>query len=70
MEEIKLPCLIRHTHPYGFRTGEWAIARRIVESRGRACYLIEFPKDHVTDVWVVNDPQEPYEFKHILAPDK
>jgi len=59
----QLPCRIRHTHRYGFRTGEWAVAKMIVPARNRDCYLVEFPKDGVTDLWVVNDPCDPYEFE-------
>ena len=53
---------IRHTHPYGFRVGQWAAIRAIVPSGDRECYLVEFP-DGVTDFWAVNDPDEPYEFE-------
>lgn len=52
---------IRHTHPDGFRSGEWAILRSIVPGPDRDCYLVEFA-DGVTDFWAVNDPAEPYEF--------
>lgn len=53
--------LIRHTHQYGFRSGEWATIRAVVPSDDRECYLVEFP-DGVTDFWAVVDPDEPYEF--------
>ena len=53
---------VRHTHPSGFRAGEWAAIRAIVPGDDRECYLVEFP-DGVTDFWVVNDPDEPYEFQ-------
>lgn len=53
---------IRHTHPNGFRSGEWAIVRDFVSVNGRECYLVEFP-DGVTDSWVVEDIDDPYEFR-------
>lgn len=53
--------LIRHTHPYGFRSGHWAVIRAVVPGPDRDCYLVEFP-DGVTDFWPVEDPSEPYEF--------
>lgn len=52
---------IRGTHRYAFRSGDWAVIRAVVPGEGRDCYLVEFP-DGVTDFWVVNDPDEPYEF--------
>jgi hypothetical protein len=52
---------VRHTHPNGFRSGEWAELKDFVLGEGRSCYLVEFP-DGVTDLWAVNDPDEPYEF--------
>jgi len=56
--------MIRHTHPYGFRSGEWATIRAVVPDKDREFYLVEFP-DGVTDFWVVDDPDEPYEFQII-----
>jgi hypothetical protein len=53
--------LIRHTHPYGFRSGQWAILRCIVPGPDRDCYLVEFA-DRETDFWVVGDPHAGYEF--------
>jgi hypothetical protein len=52
---------IRATHPYGFRSGEWARVVNVVPARGRDCYLVEFP-DGVTDLWPVIDAWDPYEF--------
>lgn len=54
--------LIRATHPYGYRTGEWAEVRMVVPCRSRYCYLVEFP-DKATDLWPVFDPDEHYEFR-------
>lgn len=56
--------LIRQTHPYGFRCGQWAILRCTVPAAsdlGRECYLVEFA-DSVTDFWVTGDPAAGYEF--------
>lgn len=44
--------LIRHTHPDGFRSGQWAAIRAVVPGDDRECYLVEFP-DGVTDFWSV-----------------
>jgi hypothetical protein len=54
---------IRTNHPVGFRSGTWARLVRVVEARGRDCYLVEFPDDGATDLWVVNDPDAMYEFR-------
>jgi hypothetical protein len=53
---------VRRTHPYGFRSGEWARVLTTVESRGRACWLVRFP-DGVTDWWVIEDPDAVYELR-------
>jgi hypothetical protein len=52
---------IRGTHPYMFRSGEWARLLTTVESHGRDCYLVEFP-DGATDWWPVGDEEAGYEF--------
>lgn len=54
--------LIRATHPYGFRSGQWATLQCVVPGPDRDCYLVEFD-DHVTDFWPVEDPSDPYEFR-------
>lgn len=52
---------IRTTHPYGFRSGEWAQLLTIAPApEGRDCYVVRFP-DGATDYWVVNDPDGQYE---------
>lgn len=56
------PTLIRTTHPYGFRSGEWAMLRCIIPGPDRDCYLVEFG-DKVTDFWAVGDPGAGYEFR-------
>lgn len=55
--------LIRATHHYGFRCGEWAEILTIAPSSERDCYIIRFA-DGVTDYWPVNDPNDPYEFSY------
>lgn len=52
---------IRTMHPYGFRSGKWAILRCIVPGPDRDCYLVEFA-DGETDFWVAGDPNGQYEF--------
>jgi hypothetical protein len=54
--------LIRTTHPYGFRSGQWATLQCTVPGPDRDCYLVEFA-DGTTDFWVVGDPDGDYEFK-------
>ncbi len=53
--------MIRHAHPNGFRSGQWATIKAVVPADGRECYLVEFP-DGVTDFWAIGDPDESYEF--------
>jgi hypothetical protein len=60
--------LIRATHPYGFRSGEWAVLVAVVPTEARDCYLVEFP-DGVTDFWPVHDPSDPYEFDGVPPND-
>jgi hypothetical protein len=51
---------VRHTHPFAFRSGQWAQILTTVESYGRPCWLVQFP-DGVTDWWVIDDPDADYE---------
>jgi hypothetical protein len=52
---------VRQTHPYGFRSGEWARVLTTVESYGgRAYWLVEFD-DGARDWWPVHDPDAGYE---------
>lgn len=53
---------IRGTHPYTYRTGEWGKVLGLARHpSGHFCYMVGFDdEDH--DVWVINDPDEPYEF--------
>lgn len=60
---------IRHTHPAGFRSGEWAWLGevKLVEQPDgsfRPCYRIAF-EDGKTDLWAVYDSDEPYEFRNV-----
>ena len=57
-----IPVQIRATHPYGFRSGEWARVIGLVWSHGRPCWHVMFP-DGRTDTWVKDDPSDPYEFR-------
>ena len=59
---------IRHTHPYGFRSGQWAEILTVAPANGDSdicqpgdCYVVRFP-DGVTDFWQMFDPDEDYEF--------
>lgn len=58
--------LIRGTHPYVFRSGEWAKLCGTASLPGfpegdRDCYLVEFP-DSVSDFWPVADETHGFEF--------
>lgn len=53
---------IRATHPYGYRSGEWALIAGRGQDGPREFYWVRFD-DGDTDVWVVHDPADPYEFK-------
>ena len=57
---------IRATHPYCFRSGQWARISGTTSLPGfpegdRDCYLVEFA-DGVTDFWAVDAPGHGYEF--------
>jgi len=60
---------IRTMHPYGFRSGDWAILRhRLTDPMtGRDLYLVEFG-DYATDFWVADDPDGQYEFRDWAVP--
>lgn len=53
---------VRQTHPYGFRSGQWARALTTVESFGRPCWLVEFP-DGAQDWWPIEDANAGYEVR-------
>jgi hypothetical protein len=55
--------LIRGTHPYVFRSGEWARLVGTVDDpgTGRRCYSVRFD-DGATDWWPVGDEAAGYEF--------
>lgn len=52
---------IRHMHPAGYRSGEWAVLVTVLQVRDRDCYLVRFD-DGASDFWVVDDPDGRYEF--------
>lgn len=62
-----MPALIRATHRYAFRTGEWAVitgtAALPFPDGDRPCYLVVFPDD-VTDFWIVDDEAEPEDYQY------
>ena len=53
---------IRSVHPYGFRSGEWAIIRRTIWMNYRPCFEIEF-LDRKRDYWPVIDASDEREFR-------
>jgi deferrochelatase/peroxidase EfeB len=53
---------VRQTHPYGFRSGEWARILTTVESYGRQCWFVQF-EDGVTDWWPIEDAGAGYEVR-------
>jgi hypothetical protein len=59
--------LIRATHPWAFRTGEWAtvLTTFVMSPPGREpreCWLVQFP-DGQHDCWPVADALHGYEFR-------
>ena len=54
--------LIRSSHPYAYRSGQWARIIAVVPALDRDAWLIEWP-DKATDVWAINDPAAEYEFQ-------
>ena len=56
--------LIRGTHRYSFRSGEWAelVGTMDDPETGRRCYAVMFG-DGVADWWPVDDPDAGYEFR-------
>jgi hypothetical protein len=73
LEKIEVLPFIRCSHPYGYRSGEWAkIVGVELASRGdgwssgvlRPCYKVEFD-DKKIDQWPVNDPDRDYEFVNL-----
>lgn len=55
--------LMRATHRYAFRSGEWAalVGTMDAPETGRRCYAVKFP-DGATDWWPVDDKDAGYEF--------
>jgi hypothetical protein len=56
------PILIRSTHLFAFRSGEWARLVGVERIGNRPCYLVEF-LDGDDDEWAINDPAAGYEFR-------
>lgn len=57
---------VRSTHPYSFRSGQWADVVADDEVRGRSCWLVVFV-DGVTDLWVRDDPDNVLELREVAA---
>lgn len=61
--------MIRATHSYAFRSGEWAELIRMAPftpeggRHTRDCFVVRFPEDGFVDYWVVADPDGHYEFQ-------
>lgn len=55
---------IRGTHPYAFRSGEWAKVVTTVPSNDRECWFVEWP-DGVTDFFPIEGSG--YELEIVLA---
>jgi hypothetical protein len=56
---------VRATHPYAFKSGEWAQIVGETERNGRPCWLLVW-SDGATDEWVTNDPHAGYEFTNTV----
>lgn len=58
---------IRATHPYGFRSGEWALVLGVGQMAGsepRDSIIVQF-SDGEIDTWPVKDPLDPYETRDV-----
>jgi hypothetical protein len=55
---------IRTARASAFRSGEWAHICDVVRVNERPCFVVEF-SDGKIDFWPVEDPLEPYEFRHV-----
>lgn len=55
--------LIRATHPWAYRSGQWALltGTMIDPASGHACYVFRFP-DGDADWLPIDDPLAGYEF--------
>ena len=61
--------LIRATHVYGFRSGQWGRIVGLDWVNDRPCYVVRFI-DGVEDAWPVYDPTDPYEFASFRLPEQ
>jgi hypothetical protein len=59
--------MVRQTHPYGFRSGEWGEILTTVDSYDRECYVVRF-SDGALDWWPVDDGTAGYEFREGVVP--
>lgn len=53
---------IRTNHPYGFRSGQWAVLLAHGTFKGHSVYVVQFP-DRAVDLWRIDDPAGDYEFR-------
>lgn len=66
--------LIRSTHRYGFRSGQWGRIAGIEMINGRSCYVIQWNEGHfsddsaTTDFWLTDEKLagEQYEFAQVI----
>ncbi len=56
---------IRHTHPYGYRNGQWAEVFDVIIHTGRPCFVVRFI-DNSFDIWPIYFDNEHYEFSDRL----
>lgn len=62
-EEPKMrKVLIRGTHPYAYRSGQWAELTGYAQLADRECYKVVF-SDGADDLWPVHESGYDYEFK-------
>lgn len=64
MSDKTIP-LIRSTHQYSFRSGEWARIVGVEVVSSRCCFVVEFI-DGKRDSWVIEDAAAGYEFRPTL----
>lgn len=61
---------IRGTHPYAFRSGEWAVLEYVdtvlLHSEERQCFRVRF-EDGVDDLWPVHNSGYDYELKDVYG---
>lgn len=55
--------MIRSTHHYGYRCGEWGRVLGLRTVDDRICYMVAW-NDEDSDLWPVSDPDDPYMFNN------